>query len=200
MRTAIRLAAACLCVLPGLVGAADRGYLDLYYVPKTDQEFTVPSGIGSGSADGQGFGVKGWAPLSDSLGFTGEYQTSTYSDSDAAVGQVRFGLGMTGETRSGLYLEYVDADFEGSKADGFAAHGRIEGGEQASNMYAQVGYLKLKDDTESLKGLEYLLGIAFPFNASSGAFVDYRKTRLKGEDSGNESIFTDIRAGIRINF
>lgn len=189
-----------LLLFSGAAGAAN-GYLDLYFVPSAKLDLTIP-GVGSGSDDGSGFGARLLAPLSGtSAAISGEYQSVGYDDSGIDFDQFRVGLGIIGESRSGVFVEFVSADLDGSKADGLAVQARLEGGGGGgASFYGQLGYAKLDDDAENLSGLEFTIGIALPINDQTGAFLDYRRSQLEGHDSGVEFEFTDLRAGIRINF
>ena len=193
MRTQLATAAALL--LFGAPAAADapQGHLDLYFVPSAKIELFTP-GIGTGDDTGTGFGVKGMAPASDSLVFTGEYQAVGYDDA-GDLDQMRFGVGFMGPRGGGLLVEYISVE-EFIEADGFGAHLRLG----SDNGYAQVGYLRLEDDFEESTGLEFAGGFAAEISPALGAFFDLRYTALEGEDSNAEIETTDIRIGLRFTF
>lgn len=183
----------------GASAEGQGGYLDLFYIPKANVEITDP-GSGSFDDDGDGFGFRGLAPLSDGLAITGEYQTVGYDEFDFDYDQLRFGIGLADESRSGVYIEYIKTDRGGAEADGFAIHARMESVSEGASFYGQLGYAMLNDDTEDLNGLEFLAGLTAPLGTKMRGFVDYRQSTVKGDDSDVEFEFGDIRAGIRIAF
>jgi hypothetical protein len=179
---------------PGAFAAADGGYVDVFYVPSAKIEVTVP-GFGSGDDDGDGFGFKGLATF-ETLGITGEFQSVSYDDSGIDNEQLRLGAGLVGPTTSGVFLEYVDIELDGASADGFGLQGRLAG----EHFHMQAGYVSIKDDYETMAGVEFLVGFAIGDPQGYGAFVDLRRSMLEGEDSEVEYEFTDIRAGLRVRF
>jgi hypothetical protein len=174
--------------------AEPRGHVDVYYIPSADLDITIP-GFGSGSDDGDGFGFKGLIPANN-LAVTAEYQSESYDESGIDFDQLRIGVGMIGPTTSGVFVEYIDADLADAPADGFGIHGRLAG----EQFYAQVGYVSLDDDSETIAGPEFLVGVAIAGNESVGGFIDLRKSMLEGADSNVEYEFTDVRIGLRIKF
>lgn len=179
---------------PGALAAADGGYLDVYYVPSAKIEVTIP-GFGSGDDDGDGFGFKGLGRFG-TIGLTGELQSTSYDDSGIDNDQLRLGVGMVGPTTSGVFLEYVDIELDGSDADGFGVQGRLAG----EHFYGQAGYISIEDDFETTAGIELLIGFAIGDPQGAGAFVDMRRSMLEGDESDVEYEFTDIRAGVRVRF
>jgi len=196
MRTQLATLTAVLLLPIGAQAAGDTGagYVDLYFIPSSKLELTVP-GFGSGSDSGSGFGVKGMVPAAENVAITAEYQSTSYDD-DVDVDQLRFGVGFTGPTGSGLFIEYIDADLFGLATDGFGLHARLASGA----FYGQLGYLSIEDDFEKNTGIEFAVGAAFPFSDTMGGFVDLRRTAVQGEDSEIEIELTDIRAGLRVSF
>lgn len=186
-------ATAALLLSGGAMAEAPQGHLDLYYVPSSKFDLTVP-GVGSGEDDGDGFGVKGMAPLSESTVLTGEYQSIGY-DAGFDVDQMRLGVGFMGAGGGGLMVEYVEVD-EGLEADGLGVHLRLGGG----NFYGQLGYLMLDGGDEDVTGPEFALGFAADVSPNAGVFVDARRSMVEGEDSNVEVEITDIRAGVRFRF
>lgn len=189
-----------LCALllaPGAAMAAP-GFVDIYYVPKTDLDVNIP-GFGSGSDSGNGFGIRGLIPTSPTFALTGEYQGTSYDDSGIDVSQLRLGVGFIGPSTSGVFIEYNSADLDDANADGFAIHARLAGNASPTlQLYGDVGYAKLTDDSnEDFDGLEFTLGGAVALNTACSLFVDYRKTSLDSDSL--ELDFTDIRAGVRFN-
>lgn len=179
--------------------AESRGNLDLYFIPSAKLDVEIP-GFGSADDDGDGFGVRGSGALSDNAVLTGEYQSASYDDSDLDIDQLRLGVGLTAaDSGSGLFVEYVDVDFDGDEADGFGIHGRLASkASDVVSVYGQVGYLSVKDDFEKNTGLEFSVGATFWINDTAGVFGDFRQSNLEGEDSEIELELTDLRVGIRI--
>lgn len=192
-------AAAAILMTSGAAQAQGPGFVDLYVVPSAKLEVAIP-GFGSGDDDGDGFGIRGLIPASESLAITGEYQSTSYDDSGIDMDQLRFGIGLTGPTTSGVYLEYISSTIDDADADGFGVHGRLSTpASQPVGVYGQIGYVALEDDFETNSGIEFSVGLAFQVNDAMGIFVDLRKTSLEGEDSEIEIDFTDFRAGLRIS-
>lgn len=186
--------------MPTLASADPKGHLDLYFVPSAKLDITVP-GLGSGDDDGDGFGVRGLGRIGEAVALTGEYQSTSYDDSDIDIDQLRLGLGLVGSTGSGVFIEYVDIELDGDSADGFGIHGRLASDPaEAIGLYAQVGYLSIEDDFEKNTGPEFSVGAVVRLNPNAGAFVDFRRTQVEGEDSEIEFELTDIRAGVRFVF
>ena len=193
MRKTLAAAAAALAWCgPAAAGTPD-GYLDLFYVPSAKFEITDP-GLGSGEDDGDGFGVKGMAPLSEFTVLTGEYQSIGY-DAGFDIDQMRIGAGFMGARGGGVMVEYLDIT-EGIEADGFGAHLRLG----SDNFYAQLGYLMLDGGSEDVTGPEFAVGFAADFSPTAGLFVDARRSMIEGEDSNVEVETTDIRVGVRFTF
>lgn len=197
MRNIFLLAAGLCLPLPSM--AADASYLDALYTFSANLEISDP-GPGSEKFDGRGYGLRGVAALSDSLVLTGEYQSISYDGATEDSKQTRLGVGLTGATPSGLYLEYIRLDTGGTPINGYGVHARFESNESPSRLYAQVGYINLNGPTENVKGLEYLVGLTFPVFGSTSGFIDYRKNSLKGADSKMEFDVADLRAGVRFSF
>jgi hypothetical protein len=189
-------AAAALLTLSQAVHARDaEGFVDFYFIPDAKIEVTIP-GFGSGDDSGDGFGFRGMVPAGG-IAVTGEYQSTGYDDSGIDFDQLRLGIGLVNETTSGLLVEYVDADLDGSNADGFAGHLRAAG----RNLYAQVGYVMLEDDFEETSGVEFLVGVTLGGDRGPlSGFIDYRRTMLEGDESNVEYEFSDIRIGARLKF
>lgn len=179
--------------------AQAQGYLDVYYTASAD--IKVDSTLGSGDDEGDGFGLRALAPISDTAALTAEYQSNTYDDSNLDIDQLRLGLGIVGPTRSGVLVEYLDLDVDGDQADGFGIHLRLSGDpKQGLYFYGQAGYLMLQDDVEDIRGLEFSLGLAAPLGPTSHLFFDFRRSQLEGESSQDELEFSDLRLGLRLGF
>lgn len=170
-----------------------------YYVPKADLEVTV-DGLGSGEDDGDGFGLNTRIMVAPSLGFTGEYQSLSYDDSDGDIDQLRVGGGWFAENGFALTADFVQFDFDGDEVDGFGLHARFTGKvAQQVELFGELGYNNVEDDAgDEADGIEYLFGGAFYFNEQFSAFADYRSTSL--EFDGGEFEFTDLRVGGRLHF
>lgn len=180
--------------------AEGPGFIDLYFVPSAKLEYTDP-GLGTFSDSGTGFGIKGLVPASEFFAITGEYQATNYDDSDIDVDQLRVGIGLTGPTTSGLYVEYIAATVDDLDEDGFGLHLRLAGRpSDAASFYGQAGYLALDNDFETDTGFEFTVGAAIEISGNMGVFADLRRTTLEGEDSEFETELTDVRAGLRLRF
>ncbi|MGH6960498.1 MAG: hypothetical protein ACREE7_08455 [Dongiaceae bacterium] len=193
MRTQFIAWSAVLLVSGPVAAATPRGYLDLYYIPSAKIEESAP-GFGSADDTGSGFGVKGMAPASDVLVFTGEYQAVDY-DGGGNLDQMRVGAGVMGRRGGGLFVEYISMD-DAVEADGLGLHLRF--GDRT--FYGQIGYVSLQDDFEDNNGLELAAGFSARLGGNLGAFFDVRHTALESEDSGIEVELTDFRAGLRFIF
>lgn len=212
MRSSVLVAAAVLAASQS-AAAQPAGYLDLYYSPIADLEL---DGV---EFEGDGFGLKGAAPVTDSVLLIGEYQRINYDDvSVPGVGsgdvdldddRFRVGLGflpLAGpELQWGVFAEYVDLTLEGggeeAEADGYAIS--LRGQTQmtpAVLLYGQFGYLTLEDDAgDDADGLEYLIGAAFSVAPQFRLFIDYRITDLEA-DGGGDFEGDELRAGVRLSF
>lgn len=200
---AIKLVGAGLLAMAPMVGfAAAPGYVDLYYIPNSSVEVDAAIAFDD---DGDGFGAKVMAPVSEWGVLTGEYQTVKLDDTDIDVEQIRFGLGVLtgGAARMGVLAEYIRLDLESSAGsespDGFGLHGRLEFDPSPGfTLHGQIGYVRVEDQDE-YEGLEMGVGIAANINEALGMFIDYRLTRL--EDTADvEYDFADVRVGVRVNF
>lgn len=194
--------------LPTIVLAQERAHLDVYYIPSAEVEVTVPD-LGGGDDDGDGFGAKVLAPLPISVRtaavLVGEYQSSSYDDTDLDLDQMRIGGGIQSMVLQGglftVYGEYANFDFDDAEADGFGIHGRLAFPiADSARLFGQIGYLTLEeDDAGDLDGFEWLIGGEIDFMPNLGAFVDLRQTKLE-DDFDIEYEFTDIRIGVNIRF
>jgi hypothetical protein len=208
------------------LAAAPRGFVDVYFIPSAEQEFTVDNDPEFGDAqvtlDGAGFGIKARAMIAPVFAFLGEYQGIEYDEAsgdfddfsfsgeevDAEESQLRLGGAfVTGDVATielgGNYV-HVETEFEGldNELSGFELHAR--GDFQIApqfGLYGQAGYLLLEDDDESnseLDGFEFLIGGVFDITPVIGIFADYRSTQL--EDEANDEVeLSMLRTGVRIN-
>jgi hypothetical protein len=195
------LALGTLALLPSLAQAAQplgAGAVDLYYIPSAGIEVTDPLGP-DGDDDGDGFGVKGLFKVAESVALSGEYQSSTYDDSDADIDQLRLGVGFVGTGLSGIFAEYDKIDFDGEDIDGFSIRARLAGDLNPQfGLYGDIGYALLESDDEDIDGLEFTIGGVLRLNPQAGIFVDYRLSNLEGQDSGVEVELDDLRVGVRL--
>lgn len=190
------LAGGALALATTSVHAGEFDYLDLYFVPDSNFDVNIP-GLGSGDADGDGFGIKGRAHVAETVTLHGEFQSVTLDDSDADIDQLRFGVGTHSAPDTGARFfadgEYVSIDLDGEDQDGFGFHGGLSfSGESQLSGFARIGYLTLDD----VDGFEFSLGADLAFSPTVGGFVDYRSIMLE-DDGDNEFDFTDLRIGIR---
>jgi opacity protein-like surface antigen len=206
----LMLAALAAPLLP-MMAHAEQGHIDAYYIPSSTIEIDVED-VGSEDVDGDGFGVKGMIPLgaAQNLFITGEYQSSKFDgengNADFDVDQLRGGFGFMapmGTGSLGVYGEYANIDLDGSEADGVGVHGRLVfpiG--PAVNLYGQVGYLWLEDDSNNdVDGLEFLVGGSVDFTPNIGAFIDFRQSNLNVNDQDDvDFTFQDVRLGLRVLF
>lgn len=205
------LAASALALVATSAQAGDFDYLDVYFVPSADVEFSDSDG--SVSDDGDGFGIKGKAHIADTVTLHGEYQATTVDDFsgstvDVDVDQLRFGFGVHSQANDSnvrFYgeVEYVDLEVEfasggfnvAGDADGFGLRvGALFLGEGPFSGYGSIGYLDV-DDTD---GLEFLVGLAAEFSEGLGGFIDYRSNSFEADDGEIE--LSDIRLGLRVLF
>lgn len=200
-----------------LVAFATPGYLDFYYSPTPELEFD--DGSDRLEFEGDGYGLRGAAPVADAVLLTAEYQKLNYDEASVAglgSGDVdidderwRLGIGLQAPEQAGfqwgLYGEYLDVTLEGGgesfDADGFAVH--VRGtlyASAATSVYGQIGYVKLEDDEGGdADGPEYLVSGVFSLTPQLGVFVDYRLTDLEDDDGG--TIKSDeLRTGLRLHF
>lgn len=182
--------------------SASVGYIDGYYIPSAEVEFS--DGFGSGDDDGDGFGVKGRARFADQLFFTGEYQAVEYDDSELELDQLRAGVGFLSALSPELNLigraEFIRVELDGPFQDsddetGYGIHGGAEALLAPRFMvHGSVGFVSV-DDAD---GPEFLVGVRFQANESVGIFADYRVTRLS--DSGSDLDLDDLRIGAGFSF
>jgi hypothetical protein len=196
-----KLVAMVMLAAPVAAFAGSSSYIDGYYIPSANVDFSSP--LSSGDDDGDGFGVKGEFNFANYWLFNGQWQTTSYDDSDADIDDLRVGFGATtqGPFRFAGIAEYIRAELDDDDADGFGIHGR--GTADLGDMFqafAQVGYVKLSDDSdEDLDGIEWTVGGAFKFHPMWAIFADYRQTNLE-DDSDGELELSQFRVGARAMF
>lgn len=181
--------------------ATGNGNVDVYFVPSSELEVVIP-GFGSATDDGDGFGVKGEL-TSGVILFNGEYQSTSYDDSDVDVSNLRLGVGVQTESNPhfGAYVEFVSTDFDDATADGFGLQGRVKYNVNDSfELVGQLGYISVEDDAaDTFAGPEFLLGLAYKVTPNFGLFADYRATQRQDDDD-LELNSNDFRVGARISF
>lgn len=195
---------------------AQGGYLDIFYVPKAEIEFSDPSGS-STLGDGTGFGVRGRAEVEGGLFVQGEYQANEYESFEDSSGSFDFkseakmlrgGFGVSA-SESPLYglVEFIKQELELTDAcpfvqpcsfddTGYGLHVGLQSRSETSHLYAQVGLVDVGDFGD---GIEFLVGGAVNFNPTTAVFAEYRNTTQE-DDSGAEAELSDLRAGLRIGF
>lgn len=186
------------------VGNPTAGAIDFVYVPKSEFELNIP-GTGSGDDDGDGFGVKGWAKVSDAVFVHGEYQSTETDEFSIEIDQVRAGVGGMAEISEAVtaygVLEYTDFELSVPGAgsaddDGFAVHGGLLASVTPQfGLEASFGLIKLGD----VDGNEIRLGARYRFSPEFSGFADYRATSLE-EDDGTEFDISDFRLGVGFHF
>ena len=177
------------------------GELDIYLVPTSTIE--VSNAFGSGEADGDGFGIKGYAPVSDTLNLTGEYQSVGYDDGGGDVDQLRAGIEVALGASGGLGAEYVAVDADGSDVAGFGFHWRFDTAlTETLGFFGSAGFLLLEDDDadDDLSGFEGLVGLDLSFAGNMSGFIDYRFSLLEYDDADTDLDLSDLRLGLRLHF
>ncbi len=192
--------------------AAAEGFVDGYYIPTSQIKGRV--GGNEAKVTGDGFGAHVMFPVASVFLITGEYQRNSYdeatfaglSDSiDVTTDQYRVGFGAQStpdEFRGTVYGEYIKLKVkDGDDADGFGLHARVTYGPMDPlRLFAEIGYVRVEEDGETLDGPEFLFGAAWSFTKQFAGFVDYRISRYDGNggsDSGSR--FYDLRTGVRFN-
>ncbi len=177
------------------------GVVDVYLIPSADLE-DARRGIARRVDDeGDGFGARIRAPISDVLRVSGEYQSTSYDDTNIDLDQLRAGLEIA-LGHSGVVIEYVAAELDGDDIDGFGIHWRFNTPlSETLDLFGQIGYLALEDDDsgEDVSGGEFSIGVALRFAPQVSGFVDYRLTALE-DDADTEVDFSDFRIGVRFGF
>lgn len=197
--------ALCALLLMPAAATAAPSYLDLYYVPDSQLEFSNPNGTIT-SDGGKGVGFRGRVAASDILAIQAEYQKDEYDGFQGVkrpseVTSLRFGarLDADGSPLYGVF-EYVkftlDIDPFAEESDsGFGGHVGVEG-RGPVRAYTQVGFV---DAGDLGSGFEFMGGMVVHFGGGLGIFLDYRQTNLE-EDNGAETTVSDVRVGARVTF
>lgn len=202
-------------MLGSVPALAQGGFLDIYYVPKAEIEFSDPSSTFTLS-DGTGFGLRGRAQLDGGVFLQGEYQANEYDRIESGGGSATFnseasmlraGAGLAAGD-SPLYglVEFIKQELEFTDGcgvftpcrfddSGFGLHLGLQSGSDGSHFYGQVGFIDVGDFGN---GIEFLVGGVISLNPTTGLFADYRRTTE--EDGGVEAEFSDLRVGLRAGF
>lgn len=191
--------------------AANVDHLDVYYIPDSVLELTDP-GVADGveSEEGDGFGVKVSASLTDSIFFAADYQATenefTFNGTgfEATVDLSRVGVGYNTTLPVYVLLEYVNADYGFSSGDvnatldeeGFGAHLGLKFDLiEFLTLEARGGYLDIGD----YDGLEYFGGLALNLDRGFALYADYHVIDIENaDDQGLKT--SDLRTGLRFNF
>lgn len=183
--------------------AADKGGSVYGYYSPTGLDLTI--GGNSIDTDGNSVGVRGLFPVAGAVLWSAEYErTSVEHDADD-ITQLRTGVLVRIRKMFGLAAEYVSADFNSSNLGpfkGFGLHARADRQVgDAINLWAQVGYLMLRDDDlGALDGLEYSVGGAYELLPNWSAFTEWRQSRLKADDNDFDAELSHLRVGARYDF
>lgn len=185
-----------------LTAQADvNAHVDAYFVPKANFDVVLP-GYGSGSVDGDGYGLRGEAVNADGFLANAEYQKVTY-DSDIDLTQFRLGIGIQsqGDAQLAGIAEYVRQELGNAEATGLGIHGRATFKVAAPvRLSLQVGVLKLTDAVDTdMSGPEFSVAGSYQLTPKASIFADYRVSSLK-DDGDNEFTFKDLRVGGRYTF
>ena len=155
------------------------------------------------AADGNGFGLRGWATVSGPWFINGEYQTASLDTGGPSfdVNQLRFGGGYAGELQKGaMWLvrgEYISIGGDiNPKQGGLGVHGgAMFMPSEQFGLFGTLGYLTT-DDTD---GLELNFGGSFNFTREWALAIDYR-TYMGSVDPAGDFELTDLRVGASYSF
>ncbi len=177
--------------------------LDLYYLPYANLEVRVPGAI-SNDTEGDGFGLRVRAPLSEFLRVSGEYRRITYDATDLEPEDLRAGIELRHGRRGGALLEYVSlrAPALRIRGEGFGAHWRLRSAPAPRwNVFGQLGYLGLRNDYGGghLTGGELSLGCSLSMTPHVGGFAEFQYLTLEDE-TDTEYVFSHLRLGLRLGF
>jgi Outer membrane protein beta-barrel domain len=161
---------------------------------------------GVGKDDGTGFGIRGWATVSEPFFVHGEYQTTKVKlapGSEGDLESLRLGGGFVspmGDSGS-MWIGKVELVDFGSDTDedGFGFHGgAMLRPSPQFGLYGTLGYLMLNDTD----GLEFNLGASVSFSKELAAVLDYRAYMGEYDVSGVTGDFevTDLRLGLAYMF
>jgi len=210
MRIPVALA---LLAAPALALAAPAT-LDVLYIPMADSEASNPVYL-SPTAEGDGYGIRGWLRPTPRLFWVAELQTNTYrsTTSDIKGSVMRLGMGtpLIARERVELYgmAEVLTADFADRRAKidiinegGLGLHVGLtaEVGDLVT-FHARAGALKL-DESD---GREFLVGIATRLDGPVGAVVEYRLSEVDsilglGTPERVSYEFSEVRVAARFSF
>jgi len=181
-----------LCAAPfaTMAAATSTGHLDVYY---NDAE--------AEDVDGDGYGIRGAALVSDQAIVYGEYQENEYDGpGDREVQQIRAGLGYLFSKSKDLELygkaEFINVDFGDEDDNGWGLHGGIAFLPMpALRLFGELGYIDVGD----ADGPEYNVGASYAFTSQFSAVANYRVSDLE-DDGGADFELSDLQLGVRFSF
>lgn len=184
--------------------ANPRGHVDGFAVAQTRRDRLA--GVVRSDEEGAGSGARGLLRFGRHLAVSGEYTLRDFDDTDVSFDEMRVGLGLmldsTAGDTLGLFAEYnaLNSDKAGD-LDGYSAHARLSRQPFGwFGWYGDLGYLILQDEARrEFSGSDFSLGVLFSIGRF-GVFADVRRLQLYGRDSNAQLAFTDVRAGVRLNF
>ena len=178
-------------------------FVDALYTPSSTLIAKVPGAL-SDHEYGTGYDVRALYRWKRWLAFSGEYGQDSFDDINIDLKQTRLGVGLTTDNSSndmiGLFAEYDKIESDLDSLDGYSGHLRLSR-EPLSwfRFYIDLGYLMLDGDTEKANGFEFNAGGIFMID-QFGIVVDFRRSTLDGQDSGESFSVADARAGVRYSF
>ncbi|MEQ1440397.1 outer membrane beta-barrel protein [Fontimonas sp. SYSU GA230001] len=181
---------------------AQSNQLDLYYID-AHVEARTP-GFGRFKENGDGYGVKGVFTVAEGVFLAGEYQKSTYDDTDNELEWIRGGIGFAFASdpmmswfglAEAIRLNADNASGSDSES-GYGLHvGARFDFSRVFSLGARVGYV----DLDESNGVEWLVDAAFALSPGLSLFADYRLSSLE-DDANNEIDLDDLRLGLRLLF
>lgn len=180
---------------PGI--ALADGYIAGFYVPSAN--FDVDTRFGSGSINGDGWGIAGKAAVNPRFDVYGEYQAVNYDNNGGDLNDLRAGVAYNLTPMFDVSGEFVRLDGDGNNDgdNGFGAHfGAHTEIAPALRIFGDVGYLTVGDSGD---GFEGSVGAAYSFTRQWAAFADYRYTKLNGDNDVDVTL-SDVRVGAAFLF
>jgi len=190
------LLAALVLLAPAVATAAEGGYVDLFYSPRSD--FRTESGAETDG--GMGYGFQGRMFIQPQGFLALEAYTNRYDGVDGDG----FRRSLTWIRLGGGYEVLPDVDiralFVRGQSDSDADNGVVlQLGVHTDvsrwwELSGRVGWLSLRDTGD---GVEWLAGAAIEISEPVWLFMEHRVATL---DAGGESRITDTMAGVRARF